>query len=1622
MPKRLTDEQLIQLVQEKPPEELTAAEVGQLRDRLRDSPALQETLLSQLHLESYLNEALAEVNLSVDAILTQAAARAGFATWPLAYGLGGLLLAAGVAAYLLFAPRPDAPPKVAAVEAAEKTPAEEDEETEPKPAKPAPPKEVRDPTDAASPSDLDAQPPQPNPSKEQAVAMAATAPATKDENQDENQPPAGPWTAALAPDRPALSFREVALREPENMRIGYFPADELKKWLAPVPGKPHAIHAERRRDRDYCRLEGWAKLRAPWPDDGALRLALFDIEELQIHLWTGEEGVSLRFGSHQNPKMWAAYRAAREGAQPEPKRLALLTSDGGRHERSNLGRFALRWQDGALVMTRGTARLLTVPLAAPPREVFFEGRARFAHLSMVRSEPAPEPPAPSRETVLGAEPPARLAWFATDLEKNDATPRQLQPARASMSDWSRPLNDAATLAGLADGRARLTVGKTEAQTVAFARLPGPGLYEAIFCVEDAGPGTGIYLGDARGEPLHQIGFFRDRKTGWTSFGHLKYRERRVEVDLDPRQVPAPYAGDRQWLRLVVGVRTLKLWTSGDGRHWGQAWQKPVGAYGGPWSTLGVYCLPGETERSITLKHLEVRELSALASLASEQLRRQVRESERLDARNLTDWLARTMETCPADVALPAWRRARALETLAQAPPSALGRDVFDRLLQETLAAPPEDLDPFELLQEAALVGDLQGGNESQAYARLYREVGERAARRGRPRPVERVTEALLATPFWTTAPIEVAPPALAEGQLLRLAYRGDWEGVHRVARWRRAWNRPVNPDRRASYDRREENSLATWAETLAQHHAPTDDAGGAAAALADAWRRPLLTQISKEGYNVMAEFESAVEGRAWRDACQIIAAASDAGLLGLLPDSRDARLLVSLPRAIGLTMREHPALREAMEQQQGPRALLRARRAMSEGNLAAVEAATVQFYGTAAAAEAHAWLGDNHLAAGRFARAWEHYRRALEHAPPDLRSNLLARQRLAAAMLGQNEGTPPSAAVEIAGETFTPERFEQLVARLIEAHAPESDASKSEQADDKEKDKEAPRGAPPPTRFAAKIVGQWEGDVGRSPGRGEFKDIDWSGRQWGVAVAENGATMYVSNRFTINAYDAKSGKAKWSRRLGGEQGEAHHWPGAPMRPLLLGKRLYVRRLTKEGPELACLQTSDGKVLWQSREKLQVASDPVFAHGKLLALVATAPRPGALQIEVAQFDSETGEILVQEPLARLRDHWEGQPPCRLLAVEGKLLATVGGNTICSDLFGHPQWLRSDIWVPREVDDHWRRQFVAPPLVEGERVYVAQVGARNLVCLELATGREYWSRPVPKIERLLGLVEGRLIARIEGGLEAYDAQTGDWLWRHEAEDMLCAARVGDSGNLLYAERVEFDNNRAYPSLVWLDPRSGEVVARRVLEELEHKDPQFGPLARAGDQWWGFFGRGWQDPRRALVQLTAQEGLPPDRFVAPPLIGWLDGIDIKTQAHAAAALPGWTVTTPQNIRGKLEAAELAPEWRGEQNVLKMLARENDPARLARRVAVPPSGAKLRLRVGHDGGKAWRLRVAAGGQTLAEIEINDETAPDGWKTWEVDLSPLAGKTVWLTLAQRPPEKSQDAFGYWKRAEILLP
>ena len=621
---------------------------------------------------------------------------------------------------------------------------------------------------------------------------------------------------------------------------------------------------------------------------------------------------------------------------------------------------------------------------------------------------------------------------------------------------------------------------------------------------------------------------------------------------------------------------------------------------------------------------------------------------------------------------------------------------------------------------------------------------------------------------------------------------------------------------------------------------------------------PLIEQLSREAYNVLAEFNSALDGKAYREACQILCESADPKTMGLLPDAGDRRLLVSLPVAIDLAMHDVPELRKAMKEHFEPLGQLRLNRAVAAGDAPGVGAVAVQFSGTAAAAEAHRWLGDRQLSSGRFARAIGHYNRALSDTSAARRKDLQARLRLAAALMGEDIDAPIPEKVEIGKSEFSAERFEELLDEIRESRR--RTGSGREPGDDGQT--RGSRRCPPPGDYRLRSWARVPGIGVDGPRDMPEHELDWAARQ--IAVAVDDRQMIVNNQIELVAFDLRDCKPRWLQRQPASK-KGPRWPLVPMRPLLVSDRIFVRRLGDEGPELACLDADDGRVWWSTKPAAYVASDPLLVEQDLFALIVDSDAAEKLSLLLAVFDPEAGRVRSQVTLAEFHDFFSGRLPVQATAVDDKIVSTTGGCVLCCDLSGRVQWLRRQSWRrPPGKSYHesraWLEQVHRPPLVRDGRVYATQPGVWDVECLSLSTGRLVWRTTLPKLLGPAGFVQDRFIVETADGLSALEPHSGKVLWRHKTVDRLQGRLYGSPGGIMYVRVVRSKSADVTPQfvLVWVDPQSGSLRASSRLNTPRDAHPLLGPLVTLGDRQWALYGSGDEPQNRYVLSLIPVEEL--------------------------------------------------------------------------------------------------------------------------------------------------------------------
>jgi len=1575
----MTGQELIELVQSKTPDELTLEEIEQLHASLAESPELQQVLFDQLQMEQYLADVLGRIDVSVDEIMKRAGRFAPHRRQRLLGAFGWLavclvfaLLGGGLWYVLRVSPPNAAPPRDAVALADKSSEVSEEEEGGQEP--------VESPRAGEAASDAEPRVGEAEPSKPPAKENPSTSPggagetertkteiqkekppqAEKPSEQPDHQPPKPqtadsnspkpPWLSDDQLGGPRRSWQEVAFVDFGNAAG----SGDIQRWFGAVPGKRNSVRVK----DGVAKLEGALRLKAPWQEDALLRLKVRRERDIRLLLYSGTRGAVFKCREPRPELTWSGYVATRGGNKVEPQKLAFTSSDHGRAWRSGGHHSArdvtldIRHQDGVLILARGGVRLLTVPMEQPPEEVYVEGKFELTDVRMLRCEPLPEEPEQLRDVILDSPHPAELPWL-------------------------KSLAEGTELRNGSDGNVELrAVEKTKLAWAAIplaARVP----QEVILKLDKIEPGTGVYLGNARGEPLHGPRFLHEKRTGNLVASFVSVNDGRDETSYDFDALPVPLLAEQVWVRMLVAGGRLKCYLSVDGRHWGQVWV-PDQALSGAVRSVGLYCAPVKPQRQIRLRRVIVRRFPAMASLASTEL---LEQAPAIMHHDLGTWLERVTARQPVGVASGAWHRACIVRSLATgiAPPASTELLVALLRDEQQQNRPPEF--QLQLLDEAILLADTWSGGSGLAWrdvAPHYRHALA-ALENKQPDAAQVVARRALQAPFWTAEQHGMLLEAISRRPLLSLLAAQDWDDLYRLSRELVVLNA------------RGMDELAPWAATLASRHLE-DEIGPATDVLTDRKRHPLIVDLTREGYNVLAELDVAVEGEAWEDACKIITSTTDLGTFGLLPDARDSRLWSSFPLAVAEKMRQQPQLGDIMRAKYGPVGELRVREAMAAGDLAALEQASIQFYGTAGAALARLWLGDRALSAGDFATAIRHYETAAPHATLSLRRQIEAHRRLAAAMLGQRWGQPVATPVEFGEWTLPAERFESLIADTLEQRG-EASARGTVEGSAATRSIEVAT----PARFG----------VERRESLGE------TGRSLGLAVDAESAV--INDGATLRRLDLESGDWKWSRAVGdaGQAKNLRH--NLLLTPAILEDQIVAHVPTRHGGMLASVDRATGAEKWNTSQSQpgRVISDPLFYDGAIYAVTADS-FGREVTLSLTRFDPASGQMLGRRQVANFRRSWQEYVSCSFARFGDAFLILSGGSVLSVGPEGEVRWARRQVWIPPELDSAAHRRPVGLPLAWQDRLLVCQATSPVVECLEKSTGRLVWRRVVPGLRSLVGVAGDRMVVMTDKGLEAFACPDGEPSWNTPVRGLQDVRLAEARGRLLHLAR-EREDNQYRLKLGWLDPANGRLLAKTTVAQLRDKSPAADALTPLGNRLLLRYLREAGKPNSELVALArggefpvvSQDAAPADRHL------WEGAEFYQERDVAGLVLPGWIVLGAENDG----AMELLDEHQGELRVLATKP-HSDKLRAMREISIPRGARSARLEAKiacHPQGECL-VDVKVGGTTLWRRKLTGGK----WQTESIDLLPYAGQTVWIAVRQHAqgPDNRQL---YWQYCRPVI-
>ena len=1213
---------------------------------------------------------------------------------------------------------------------------------------------------------------------------------------------------------------------------------DLQPMLEPV-GKPFQLSSN---VNQAPRFQGLARLR-DWTNDSLLRMSCFEVgENLRVHIWGQKKGISLRFYPlNTTVAAYQTFEVPGQGVsatQPSVPYGTLLATDDGRNQRLPVGICYISHQNGSVVVDRGNVRILSVPLEGPVQAVFIEAPTdvEVRDLAVVNAGPAPIETLFEHRVVLDGTRPAELTWQET------------LPAGARLQRNT-------------EGSVELSADKTA--TVAQASFPVSGntVYEVIFQVEEASPGTGLMLLNEAGVPLEGIEFGQNRQAR-TVFGFGTLIEPfNADIWADENR-PVPYFGPGQWVRLIVSGGTARFWISGDGQNWGRVLEPR--AKNGSWRSIGLFARetndpqkPFGAVRKIRLGKVLVRELDGLTAAIDPQLLAQAAAVDFSFQPNEQPaaWLMRMQQHLPTGCAPADWQYACVMQAFSGATVE-IAQNILDPVVDARLAGLPTLPEQIKLLSDAALINRSRP-EDTLRQIELWERIGRAVLYSGQDSGQDSGLLGFVKA-FAEASILNIAPRSgpisrsFIGDALLLLHAENRGQDLDSFIDWLNFWicGEPQMRPWLAG-----ERRLALY-ETLSAQ-ASSRAAGQAAASLP----QPVAIGVSRVAENFYIDLIAALQERQYQDVVRLFRVNSLQESDALVPSPGDGHLFVSLPLALRSIQQRQKEFAEALTQELSPAEALRAEQVLTRCDPLAIEKLALQTTGTPTAATACQWLGDRALANVDFTIAVDWYEKGLLVATAEQQSALSARLRLASAALGKTVGEPPKQPVVFGADSLPPDRFEQRVSELLsQSKGNVGTALPLTESFIATEFPVAPLRAVPWADFNEGLP---DNNAMGEPLRGR----NWALGNVSAVVADD--LMIVTSRRRISALDLATGKARWGHELGNSL-----LPGS-LRPAIDNGKIFIRSMTsamKYG--LTCIDQKSGRVLWRTDCEQNLVADPFLVHGRLFSLlVRSSTEAGSLfssLLSLVELNPESGVVLESGALCMVAERPNMPYECQAVLSGSQLVLTISGAVICSNLQGAIQWQRASRSLALDVDPGFELQELLPPLAADGRLFLHQPGNGAVECLAALTGEVLWRRGVIGLQRVVGIVGERLVVKSTQGILALDTTTGKVLWRRDLAGTLPAVGMIGSQTVLGTRLITLPD-KMLVEFNWIDLASGDIKGQSALPLTTRELPLLGPMVAAGKRVWCLSNRGIEgDPqpppnlKRVYELLPA---LPPVAAVPPP-----------------------------------------------------------------------------------------------------------------------------------------------------------
>jgi outer membrane protein assembly factor BamB len=219
---------------------------------------------------------------------------------------------------------------------------------------------------------------------------------------------------------------------------------------------------------------------------------------------------------------------------------------------------------------------------------------------------------------------------------------------------------------------------------------------------------------------------------------------------------------------------------------------------------------------------------------------------------------------------------------------------------------------------------------------------------------------------------------------------------------------------------------------------------------------------------------------------------------------------------------------------------------------------------------------------------------------------------------------------------------------------------------------------------------------------------------------------------------------------------------------------------------------------------------------------------------------------------MRSNWWSRRCCQVAAVDGGIVATLGGVTLGMSPGGDVNWIRKHLTVPADDDPRWILQMYERPLISERHAFVVQPGVRAVECLDVKTGGSRWQAVLPEVIGIIGRISDVVVIQTESDLRGLDASSGATRWRYPVLDLLGFPLCSQSSVVLATNEATNGSEERRVRLTWLNAADGNLVESSIVEGLADVDPRLGPIVSVGEKMFTFFGRGQNDLTRDVVEL--------------------------------------------------------------------------------------------------------------------------------------------------------------------------